>query len=66
MNNKTTEIQMTPIELLTYCQNRLGNIPITVSQADAIGQPIKEVVNLLEQLKKAMLAPSEIQEERTV
>lgn len=61
MENQNKEIAITPIEALSYCQNKLGNIPLgnipaTLAQCSAIIQPINEVVVILEKVKQALAA----------
>lgn len=69
MENQNKEVAITPIEALSYCQNKLGNIPLgnipaTLAQCSAIIQPINEVVVILEKVKQALSAP--VQQEETV
>ena len=59
MENQNKEVAITPIEALSYCQSKLGNIslgnlPITIAQCSAIIQPINEVVVILEKVKQAL------------
>jgi hypothetical protein len=59
MNNQNKEMAVTPIEAISYCQNKLGNIPLgnipaTLAQCSAIIQPINEVVVILEKVKQAL------------
>ena len=56
MEDQKKEVRITPIEALAYCQNKLGNIPVTVSQYSTVAQPISEVVVILEQVKQALAA----------
>lgn len=61
MENQNKEVAITPIEALSYCQNKLGNIPLgnipaTLAQCSAIIQPINEVVIILEKVKQALAA----------
>lgn len=47
--------QITPSDLLTICQAKLIKIPYTMETEEAVGQPIRDVVALLEKLKQAIV-----------
>lgn len=64
---KTDElIQVSPIEALTLCQNKLGGIPCSVKDLQSIGLPVMEVINALEQIKQALTAAQKVKEESDV
>ena len=55
--NATNQVVLTPVELISIVQQKLGKVPFDIEHDTTIGQPIRESVILLEQLKRAISTP---------
>lgn len=55
--NATNQVVLTPVELISIVQQKLGKVPFDIEHDNTIGQPIRESVILLERLKQVISAP---------
>lgn len=57
------EQKVTPIEALTACQNTLVHIPYTIENEQSVGQQLKYVFSVIEQVKNTLIKSVQEKEE---
>lgn len=57
------EQKVTPIEALTACQNTLAHIPYTIENEQSVGQQLKYVFSVIEQVKNTLIKSVQEKEE---
>ena len=49
-------LSLTPTQLVDYCIIKIGRIPYSMETEKTVGEPLKEISGLLEQLKKVIVS----------